>query len=246
MQDYLEAQKGQPTPLTDAMRKRRPATEHVRPADPLFRNNIPADFHPHALGKDDGTVAYSKGHQALEALWNVHAKLIDTAIKVTNRAELAKQVEGVVLKTIKSARTELDGLDRQIAHAESEIATSIGSGVGQLAQEVRSIVRSAKPGERGSIVRGLIASGDLDSLKALAAVPPLLSGLDDETYRFVRDETQRLANPKAYAERESGTKARARLDRAITDFDEAMAGNIRRWRQTDDQIMADMLKALAP
>ncbi|MEZ5897949.1 MAG: hypothetical protein R3D51_00500 [Hyphomicrobiaceae bacterium] len=245
--EYLEATKSETArPLTAALQKRRVDFSELQPKDPKFRAHIPPDHHPDVLNKDDGLVATAKGHHALEVLWNIHEKLIQTALQVQDRAKLATQVEGHVLKAIKNMREEIAGLDRQHEHHTKEIASSLGTGVGQLQAEVRSICRDKPEGERLAFVRALLAAGDIDSLKAIAAVSPVLSGLDAESYAYVREEAERLVNPRAFAERAAAAVARERCARALADFDSTMAGNIARWRSGDDQKIADLMTSLEP
>lgn len=233
-------------PLTAAMQRRRANFDNVQPRDPHFRAHVPVDFHPDTLDMNNGLVATAKGHHALDALWQVHTKLIQTALAVQNKAELAKQVEPAVLRAIKSMKEEVAGLDRQHAHHAKELASSLGTGVGMLQAELRSICRDLPEAERISFARSLLASGDVESVKALAAVSPVLSGLDSETYAWFRGEAERLVNPKAYAERDAAAVARDRCQRALSDFDETMSKNIARWRSGDDQRIADLMSSLSP
>lgn len=233
-------------PLTAALSRRKTNFEHVAPKDPHFRVHVPIDFSPDALGDDDGTIGQAKGRAALQQLWDVHTKLNATALTVQNKADLAKQTEPIVLKAIKSMKEEIAGLDRQNAHAIKELATSLGNGIGMLQAELRSICRDKPQGERVAFVREVLASGDLDAIKALAAVSPVLSGLDAETYNWFREQAERLINPKAFAERAASAAARDRCARALDDFDMNMAGNIRRWRDSDHQKIADLVSSLTP
>lgn len=248
IKEYLEAQKEETArPLTDIMSKRKPDMQHLRPKDPLFRVHVPPDYHADALGDDNGTIARAKGRNALDALWNVHTKLNETALAVQDRAKLASQVEPIALKAMRQMREEIAGLNRQHDHAVNELRTALGNGVGMLQAEVRSIMRDMKSaGDRLAFCRELIANKDIDNLKAIAAVSPALSGLDPETYAWVKDETERLLNPKAHAEREECIRARAKCEAALEDFDRNMAGNLARWRSSDDQRIANLVSSLTP
>lgn len=249
-QTYSEFQKSEaanPTRhLTSAMQRRKTNFEHVAPKDVHFRAHVPVDYHPDALGDDNGTIAQAKGRQALDALWSVHTKLNETALTVQDRAKLASQVEPIVLKAIRVMKEEVAGLDRQHAHAVKELSASLGNGVGMLQAELRSICRGKPEAERVSFVREILASGDIEAIKALAAVSPVLSGLDGETYAWFKEEAERLVNPKAFDERAASAAARARCQRALDDFDMNMAGNIARWRSSDDQKIANLVSSLKP
>lgn len=245
VQEFLEAQKLETArPLTEALSKRRPNVEALNPRDPHFVDRIPADHSPHALGEEIKCNTYATAFRGLEQLWNVHEKLIDTAKVVQNKAELAKTVEPIALKAMREMKSAIEAIDRQIAHAEAEVTKSLGTGLGQLAQEIRSVVRSVPEKERMTFVRNLVSSGDVEALKAIAAVNPVLSGLDQVAYDFVRSECERLTAPAYVQERDVGRVARQRMARALEHFDETMAGNVRRWRGTDDQKLADLVKKL--
>lgn len=243
--EYLQSDKtAEPHHLTETMAKRRPNYKDVRPKDPSFRTKVPVDFHPDMLGNPDDTIAFNKGHAALGALYEKHTKIVETALAVTDRAMLAKQIEPVVLKALNAAKEEHAGLGRQIAHAEAEIAKLLGPGIGAIAQETRAVVRSLPEKERFNFVRELVAANDIESLKAIAAVSPFLSGINREVYDFARSEAEKLVAPKYVAERDTGRRAQDRLGRAIEDFDTTMAGNIKRWRASDEQKVANLLTSL--
>lgn len=245
VQEYLKAQKHETArPLTDAMAKRKPNTAALNPRDPGFVDHVPPDHSPHALGPELKLNTYATAFRGLEELWNVHTQLIDTAKTVQNKAELARTVEPIALKAMRNMRSAIEALDRQIVHAEGEVAKSLGSGIGQIAQEVRAVVRSVPERERFTFVRQLVNSGDVEALKAIAAVNPMLSGLDAEMFAYVKGEAERLTAPEQVAERDMGYAARKRMTRALEYFDETMAGNVRRWRGTDDQKLADLVKKL--
>lgn len=234
-------------PLTEALQKRRPSTAALQPVDPHFRVHVPIDYHPDSLGEPNGTIARDKGRAALDALWHVHTKLNETAVTVQNRAALAQQVEPIALKAMRQMREEIAGLNRQHDHAATTLKGALGSGVGMLQQELRGILRSMKSSaERLNFCRELIAAGDIENLKAVAAVGPALSGLDAESHAWVRDETERLVNPQAYAERAECLRAKAKCEAALEDFDRNMAGNLQRWRHSDDQKIASLVAALTP
>lgn len=59
---------------------------------------------------------------------------------------------------------------------------------------------------------------------------------------WVRGETEKLVAPKFCAERDSALAARARCQRAYEDFDMNMANNLKRWRSSDDQKIANRRK----
>lgn len=245
--DYLASEaKSTARPLTEALQKRKPATAHLQPVDPGFVDRVPPDHHPDALGPEIKCNTYGTAYRALTELHNVHTQLIDTARSVANKAELAKTVEPIAIRAIKAMQSSIEALDRQIEHAETEITKSLGSGIGQIAQEVRTVVRSVPERERMAFVRGLVASRDVEALKAIAAVNPMLSGLDETAYGFVRSECERLTAPAYVQERDVGRAARQRMARALEHFDSTMANNVRRWRSSDDQKLANLVKNLQP
>lgn len=231
--------------IDDRLRNRpRPSAESIQPADPHFRKNIPLDVMPGMLGDDNGTVAWRKAFDALTQFQDVHQKLIDAALKVRNKAELVKHVEPLALKAMKTLNREIEGLTAQLKHHDTEIAASLGQGVGQIPQEIRAHVKSLPENKRAEFVRGLMAAEDVDSLKAIAAVAPFLSGLNAEVFDMAREAAERLANPKSVAERTTGTAALARMQRAYSDFDETFAAAIQRWRASDDSVMENLVKSL--
>lgn len=233
------------SPLTKALQSRRP-TGAAPSKDPHFNPVVPIDHSPDALGDDDHTVTYKTAWRGLSNLWDVHTKLNETAMTVADKAALAKQIEPITLRAINGMKDDIRALTGQIAHYEAELAKELGSGVGAIAAETRAVLRAMPQGERLAFCRDLISAGDVASLKAIASVSPFLSGLDAETYGYVRGETERMVAPKFVAERDTGMKARTRMQRALAYFDETMAGNIRRWRSSDDQRLADMVAALKP
>lgn len=244
VREYLDSPKDAGTPLTDSI-SRKPKNMNAS-TDPGFNPNIPVDVMPGILGDDNGTIAWRKGHDALAAMYEVHQKIIQSALTVSAKNELAKIVEPAALKAMKAMRDQLDGLDSQIRYAESEIKTALGSGTGQIPAEMRGVLRSLPEQERLPFCRALLASGDVESLKAIVSVSRHLSGLDAEAYQYLKEETERLVAPDRVAERETGHSVRARMARALEHFDETMSGNIRRWRASDDQKLADLTAALNP
>lgn len=237
---------GEVSPLTRAMQTRRP-TGPTPGADPHFNPIVPVDHHPDALGTaDDSLATYKTARRALANLWDVHTKLNETAINVKDKANLARQVEPITLRAIKAMKEDVAALDKQLAHFNTEIDKELGVGVGAIAAETRAVLRAMPKAERLAFCRDLIASGDVASLKAIASVSPFLSGLDADAYRYVRSETENMVAPRYVAERTLGLAAKARMQRALEYFDETMAGNIRRWRSTDDQKLADLVAALKP
>lgn len=248
VKDYLASEAQNPArPLTEALQKRRPSVGNLQPVDPGFVDRVPPDHHPDALGPPLEKVnTYQTAYRGLNELHNVHVQLIDTAKTVQNKAELAKTVEPIAVRAIKAMQSSIEALDRQIEHAETEITKSLGSGIGALAQETRTVVRSVPEKERMAFVRGLVATGDLEALKAIASVNPMLSGLDEVAYGFVRSETERLTAPAYVQERDVGRAARTRMSRALEHFDSTMSSNIRRWRGSDDQKLANLVAKLTP
>ena len=63
-----------------------------------------------------------------------------------------------------------------------------------------------------------------------------------EDFVWVRGETEKLVAPKFCAERDSALAARARCQRAYEDFDMNMANNLKRWRSSDYQKIANRRK----
>lgn len=234
------------SPLTKALQARRP-TGAAPAKDPHFNPVVPIDHHPDALGDADTSLAtYKTAHRGLANLWDVHTKLNETAMTVTDKAALAKQIEPITLRAIKGMKEDIAALDRQIAHADTELSKELGVGVGAIAAETRAVLRAMPKEDRIAFCRDLVAANDVASLKAIASVSPFLSGLDGDAYRYVRSETERMVAPKFVDERDTGIKARTRMQRALSYFDEQMAGNIKRWRSTDDQKLADLVSALKP
>lgn len=237
---------GEVSPLTKALQARRPNGPQPA-ADPHFNPVAPPDHHPDVPGEHGTDLnTYKTAHRGLDKLWQVHTKLNETAISVRDKANLAKQVEPIAARAVRDMREDMAALDRQIRYAEDEIAKELGAGVGAIASETRAVVRAMPESERLAFCREPVAARDVASLKAIAAVSPFLSGLSAEAYGYVRAEAERLVAPEFVDERDVGTKARARMQRALEYFDETMAGNIKRWRSTDDQRIADMVAALKP
>ena len=132
------------------------------------------------------------------------------------------------------------------AKFRDEIKAALGSGVGTLQAEIRAVLREMPEGERLGFCRQLLANGSVDELKAIVAVPPMLSGLRDQDFAWVRGEAEKLIAPKHVAERDNAIAARDRCQRALEDFDRNMSGNIRRWRSSDDAKIANLVSSLAP
>lgn len=118
--------------------------------------------------------------------------------------------------------------------------------MGTLQAEIRAVVRAMPEGERLGFCRALLANGAVDELKAIVAVPAMLSGLRDDDFAWVRGEAEKLVAPKHVAERDNALAARDRCQRALDDFDMNMSSNIRRWRSSDDQRIANLVSSLTP
>ncbi|MFV0298428.1 MAG: hypothetical protein ACK5JT_20190 [Hyphomicrobiaceae bacterium] len=215
----------------------------MRPSDPHLRITIPIDFHPDSL-RNDETVATAKGKAALAALWDVHTKLVQTAVQVQNKADLAKQVQPIASKAITTMRREVQGLLAQEKHHDEEVHRALGSGIGQLEQEIRRHCKELPKAERLQFAREVLASGNEQAIKALAAVPNFLSGLKPEEWSLVREQAEQTIAPRAYAERAAAQAAADRCQRAADDFDGTMSANLSRWLSSDDQKVKDLVASL--
>lgn len=246
VKDYLKSNaEGQPLNLTAAMAKRKPNFDNVRPSDPHFVASIPPDHHEEAL-VDDGTEAVAYGRNALRELYEVHEKIINTALNVQNKAELAKQIEGTVAKTIEKMRAKLANLDTRIKDAGEAITKEVGMGMSPLSQEIRQHVKSLPENERFSFAREAVARYDATTIKALIAVPPYLSGLDADAYALVREMGEELIDSKSFKQRAGARAARAKVERALEHFETTMNGNLSRWKNGDDARIRDLMSSLTP
>lgn len=234
------------TTLDERLRNRpRPSPDSMRPRDPHLRVTIPVDFHPDAL-RDDTTIATAKGKAALAQLWNVHTKLVQTAVEVQNKADLAKQVQPIASKAVAAMRREVQGLEAQARHHGEQIAAILGSGIGQLEQEIRRHCKSLPEAERFAFARDVLAGDNDAAVKALASVPHYLSGLSQDTWGMVRDQAEQRLAPTAYAERGAAIAAAERCRRAADDFDCTMSKNLERWLGSDDQKVRNLVASLTP
>jgi len=246
VQDYLKSNaEGQPTPLTNAMMKRKPNFENVAAKDPHFVASIPPDHHEEAL-VDDGTEAVAYGRGALRELYEVHEKIINTALNVQNKAELAKTIEGTVAKTIEKVRAKLANLDTRIKDAGDTITKEVGMGMSPLAQEIRQHVKSLPEGERFTFAREAVQRYDSATVKALISVPHYLSGLDANAYALVREMGEELIDSKSFKQRAGARAARAKVERALEHFETTMNGNLSRWKSGDDARIRDLMNSLEP
>lgn len=246
VRDYIqsEAARTQGTPLTDTIKRQPKNFRAAQPADPDFVKEVPLDHRPEALGEDDGTIAWRKGFDALEALYGVHEKIVGYAITINDKAALAKAVEPAVTRALAAMNRELEGLDSQLNYWESEIKTALGSGVSPLAAETRAILRELPESERLGFCRNLLANGETEALKAVASVPAYMSGLTSEAHSWVKEEAELRVAYKSVMERRVGFAARTRMQRARDYFQQTMTGNLKRWHNSDDQKIANLTKVL--
>lgn len=239
-----EDERGWVSPLTKALQARRPSG--AAPAkDPDFTHVIPPDHHMEAL-PDDGTGAAAYGRAALDELWQVHEKILGTAMKVENKAELAKTVEPAVKKAADAMRARLKNIDARINMAHEEIGKEVGSGLGPLMQEIRSHVKNMPAHERVGFVMQAIRSYDFTTAKAVVAVPHYLSGLEPDQYAALKEMGEDLIASKAFAERRTARAAYAKASRALEHFEHTMNRNLSRWKSGDEQRIADLMNSLAP
>lgn len=239
----------EPHHLTEAMSKRpRSQThKHARASDAEFQHRVPVDFHPASLGDDDNTQAHQKATAALEALWDVHSKMLEAAVTIQNKAALADRLEPEVGRTARRMKEGIDTLERHAAHHDAEIKKEIGTGLGGLASEIRAYVRSLKPTERTKFLQQAITSGDREGVKAIIATPAYLAGIDtNEVYFELVNLGQQMLSPNSYAERAKAQSASVRAQRALENFETTMKRNINVWRSGDDARLQAFMASIAP
>lgn len=233
-------------PIDTALKNRRVDYTKTQPRDRGFVNKIPLDHHPDNIS-EDSTQASKKGRGALQELYTVHEKLLEAANTVTNKAQLAKEAEPLVMKAIKNGKANLDVLTRHIEHQESELKKAYGSGLGPLAAEIRQHVKSLPERERAAFVREVITSGDTESIKALFAPRvPFLSGLDRDTFAELSIMADEALAPQLVAERKVAGAAWTRASKALDHFEASMTRNLKVWRDGDDQKIKNLVDSLTP
>lgn len=239
-----EAERGWVSPLTLAHQTRRP-TGPQPGKDPEFSHVIPPDHHMEAL-PDDGTAATAYGRGALDELWQVHEKIIATALKVENKAALAKEVAPAVQRAADKMREKLRHINTRIEQSHEEIGKEVGSGLGPLMQEIRAHVKSLPASERVSFVTTAIRNYDTTTAKAIIAVPAYLSGLEPEHYAPLKEMGEELIASKPFQERAAARRAHAKASRALEHFEQTMNRNLTRWKSGDEAKIADLMNSLAP
>ncbi len=246
--EYLaEMAKGQETPLTDAMRQRRPKTEHMRAIDSAFQRHVPADFHPHSLGESDGTQAFDKGTNVLTELFDVHQKMLDAAVSIQNKAALADRIEPEVTRVARKAKEGIDTLERHIAHHDAEIKKELSSGMGPLHQEIRQYVRGLEPAERRAFLTKTIQGGEKTVVQAIFAVPSFLAGLElDDTYFALREIGEEILAPKSVKEKKTAINALNRAQRSLENFETTMRRNLGVWRSGDAARLEQFMASITP
>jgi hypothetical protein len=232
-------------PIDRALQARRKDHQHVRPADPDYKAHIPADHHYDNIPEDAKWQGAIKGRQALKSLYDVHEKILDTAKKVTNKADLAKAVEPAITKAIKRGKEDLAAIERHIEHQRQELKKAKGTGLGQFAQEVRGHMKGLKKAERIAFVREAVDAGDVETLKAIFGIGAhYLSGLEREEFLTLETLAEPVLAPDVCAERNAANASWARHARAVEYFEHTMLGNLKRWRGGDEQRIADLMKSL--
>lgn len=234
-------------PIDAARQRRTPSFENVRARDPHFPQRMPIDFHMDALPADDNLNATAKGRSALDALWQAHEKMMEAGHQVADKKKLADAIKPEVAKVAKRIKSEVDGLEAQIKHHDSEIRTAIGSGLGGHTSEIRAHIKSLPEAERSRFLHLAIDAGNADVIKAVFAAPAFLSGLDEnETYFTLLSMAHEVVAPKAALERRTAMNAAERATRALSHFETAWNRALTSWASSDDARVADLLKALNP
>lgn len=234
-------------PIDAALQNRtKPATfDNVRARDPHFPQRMPIDFHQDALPADDNLNATAKGRSALDALWTAHEKMMEAGHQVSDKKKLSEAIKPEVAKITKRIKSEVDGLEAQIRHYDSEIKTALGSGLGGHAQEIRAHIKSLPEGQRSRFVHQAIDAGHADVIKAVFAAPAFLSGVaEDDTYFTLLSMAHEVVAPKAALERRAAMSAAERATRALSHFETAWNRALASWANHDDSKVADLLKAL--
>lgn len=166
---------------------------------------------------------------ALEAMRDALAVVIDAREKVKKdptltQAAMALAVADYADGKMPTATRKLDAamkvMDARIAEAEASLRIGIaGSATGSMASEVRAHVKAMKNGaERMKFMRGLIDSGDTESVAAVLKAKPFLSGLSDAEANLLLHDVNVAARPELPARIAFMKQARDHLERTSAPF----------------------------
>ena len=140
----------------------------------------------------------SQAHNALQSIGDAKA---GAAINPTfNPFEALVAVDTHAAQVVNPVLARWDkvsaDLEANIAQHEADMNKSIvGAATNPLSSEIRSYLRSMKPGERFAAVTAAINSGDERTIQAICSVPPYLSGIDAEERQRIMTDWHDKANP---------------------------------------------------
>lgn len=200
------------------------------------RIDIPPDSHP-AVIRGDGPGA-ELGRGALTAMYDVAGKVGDTAGRVQDKARLAAAAQPIIERGIQQANRAMTAMRQQVEHLDKEIAGVLRAPVEpHLAGQVRAHWAGQGNTKAFKGLHDAIEAGDRETVSAVLNAPSYLSGLSPENHALLRTMAARKFAPDKVARREETADALARVERATEHFTQAMAGRLRQWRDTDNEII---------
>jgi hypothetical protein len=210
---------------------------------PEISTKIPVDLHPSTLEPlhaDLVTDTTSPGNDVYRTTWyslertyaafqNFDQAEADLKIAPAAVAEYEKAVERVWNTTSSHLDRSMGIIKGAQETLEKKIATAIShpDAKGTLGSEIRSVVRSLPADERGAFVLKAARSGDVATVAAILAGPPILSGLTDADLSLARSTVAQAVAPQEHRQLEASRKAQERLmatgQKALARYQRALA-----------------------
>lgn len=179
------------------------------------RGSSPAAIHTRIAHREAGKAWASifAKHKALKGdLSKSDAQRIladaDQAQKALIRAQQAADTAR------ESVRSEVEDLTRkmQAKLRPTDSATAVADA------EVRTYLRSLKPAERSELARRAVASGDLDTARAVAGAQPFLSGVEPEMHSRITGDFLSVVATNEHQEAEAIAEGVRKMEHALSEL----------------------------
>lgn len=188
---------------------------------------ITPSLHPRRVkevdGYDDETAlvlgqtetAFSEAYEGLRSIHDAkEAAMRDPRLNeagaLLKTDDYAEKVFGKITRAFDN---ELARLNKAINHIEGELSQPVESKAsGSIAAEVRAHLKGLAPGERMSVLRQAIDSGDVVVATAALGAPAMLSGIDPATQATLTRMYHEKQNPTLAKRRTAMTAARKLIE----------------------------------
>lgn len=168
-------------------------------------------------------IAHAEATKAWSALYAKHKALKGDLSKSDAQRVLADadQAQKAMIRAKQAAETARERAKADLEDLTQRMQAKLrptDAAVATADAEVRAYLRGLKPEARSELVRRAVASGDLDTARAVAGAQPFLSGLEPETHSRIRDDFLSVVATSEHQEADAIAEGVRKMEHALSEL----------------------------